>query len=388
MTQSTLINRIEVGSDDWRQTVDLFNPRTTERVLASAESGRETEFTAVAIDDRITTTVTRRIQFHDLLRDAYVAAGELTNPSAELEIHAASELIERTNTVEVPFEAIIETSHVDRSHTSDAPVDPVVPAISSPGTSSYQEEVIVDRYAAIDAGFEPPAMSASDTVDVAQVRAVPGNVDDPEDPMDRFATETAVPGETFDAAFDLLEDRQPVKESSDREPIPQRSSTDADLSSTADTETSHSASSETLDIMFSSPDAQTNASAVWTTLHDESSLLWNGIIKDEVFAPSHNSVPAESDDVGRVADEIFSLGESLHPTGVLSSNSESILKALRREVVDLAAINGSEHSNQNSSATTEATWESIETTPAESATESRPFRYLFSMLRRKQQGLA
>ncbi len=195
-TGSTNLPSLEVGSDDWRQTLDLFHPRTADVNLVD----RLTELVSETINaepiDNTSFDSSRQFQLHDLLHEAYAAAG--ASPTS----------------------------------TSD----------------TLEEEIIVDRYATIDAGFEPPPASLTDTINRREVRVEQIQIDQP--------------------------------------------------------------------------------------------------------------------------------------------STESILEAIQREVVELTTTVRQEAMPQPLVPDSESAWESIETDAPEMEVESRPFRYLFSKLRRKQQGLA
>ena len=90
--------------------------------------------------------------------------------------------------------------------------------------------------------------------------------------------------------------------------------------------------------------------------------------------------------VEQIASEVLSLADALRPAGTISGAAESILDSLRHEVETGDLVTKSEIAQQHSAVSSEAGWESVET-PAAVQTETRPLKYLFSMLRRKQQGL-
>ena len=68
-----------------------------------------------------------------------------------------------------------------------------------------------------------------------------------------------------------------------------------------------------------------------------------------------------------------------------TDNDDLILRSLRRD--DAEEMTNSSHSSsyRRSAGATEPAWEAVETAPVEATAEPRPFRFLFSMLRRKQQ---
>ena len=73
------------------------------------------------------------------------------------------------------------------------------------------------------------------------------------------------------------------------------------------------------------------------------------------------------------------------PAGMTDLEGDSILKALRRETENQDAATESDSVVTRSSASDPSTWEAVETEVVEATAKPRPYRYLFSMLRRKQQ---
>lgn len=370
--QPAFISRIEVGSDDWRQTVELFNPQTSEGSLAPADSGPHME-TTLATDIQMTTTMSRRIQFHDLLQDAYAAAGELASPSLKSETLGISGEFEHC-----PSESV-QQLHDDPLRTIDSHADSQPRRDSSRNTSVFHEEVVIDRYAAIDAGFAPPVVSTSDTMDPDEVRAFESDSQSPDSGI-------AIGGATTESNSDTPDEHHDAASLSS-ESVWQVPAINFESGHSAHSDRSDFAVDDGQNVLRADLDCQPVASETASRSDDGHSMHWDGIMKEQVATSGSNWLPVASDEVERVAKEVFSLGQSLHPTGALSANSESILTALRREVVDLDGIARS-HTDQNSVISNELEWQSIETTPVEAVAEKRPFRYLFSMLRRKQQGLA
>jgi hypothetical protein len=99
----------------------------------------------------------------------------------------------------------------------------------------------------------------------------------------------------------------------------------------------------------------------------------------EPYAPSHHVHAVEGK---------FTLAQPVREPVSKDGSSESMLRSIHKVVDDLSASVG--HQSLPFSMSDEmldASWESIETPPAIAKPENRPFRYLFSKLRRKQQGL-
>lgn len=388
--QSNVISQIEVGGDDWRQTIDLFNPRSADGMIASTEPDRNSQAADVASDDGFNVSITGRLQFHEILRDAYVAAGELTIPSTVSETFDVGEILESHNSCEDPITEDTAQRAMDQRQSITPLSDSILPAIASPGRNSDYEEVIVDRYATIDAGFAPPAVSSSDTVSANEVRSIPVEVQslNSDSVKDHSISELDNQTEIGDTLIDDPLDEQHSGVSTDVEPLLRLPATDAELNSIFGSTSVNCAALDVLDSVSASPVSPSETASGWTRIDEASSPVWNDIVTEHVGTSGPHGTPFGNDGVQRIADEVLSLSQSLHPTGVLSANSESILTALRREVVDLATSQGSGGDGRNPIVAQTQTWQSVETIPVEPVAEQRPFRYLFSMLRRKQQGLA
>lgn len=379
-SQPSYMNQIEVSGDDWRRTIESFSPRITEQSVDAAMPVAETESEIQTYDDRISDRLTRRLRFHDLLQDAYAAAGETLMPFRESETLSEDEPDESTNLAENLSYASMRDDDLNQSTIDDSAVAVVTnpfagsagPASSSPATNQYLEEVIIDRYASIDAGFEPPSMSPVDTQETDLVRAdlVDFNANDPVAIEPEVADSIALRYDQKPADFSFAADSSIVK---------------ADIGEILTP--SNSAPVESNDALPVFQDAHSDSIAMMPKFDLQESQPWDTSILEEITISKSNHV-TRIDSVESIASEVHSLGQSLHLIGGLSSNSQSILKALRREVVDLDEQPGIDTEEETSSLSTDAPWQAIETAPVESTTENRPFRYLFSMLRRKQQGLA
>jgi type II secretory pathway predicted ATPase ExeA len=300
VTDSTDVHQIEVGSEDWRQAVELFNPHKSEPsgIDDFSDLLRESARINGSYEDR--SKLKHRIDFHNLLQDAYNNAEDL---------HASTiDRVEATesSSASLPDHSECQTASQIVCRTGDEVVDslPCIisasPALAVTQSTGFHEEIIVDRYASIDAGFEPPAILSTDTAEPAVVRAEP------------LATETI---------------------------------TETTLSITAG------------------------------------------------FADNRMSEPLRDQSIENLAAEVYSLGESLRPSDSLSSSSESILHALRQEVGGTSEMTAVESFSTPGTAMpiaseSETAWDAIETPLPPPVVESRPFRYLFSSLRRKQQGLS
>lgn len=314
------IGRTEMGTDDWQRTIDAFTPRTHESILIEAMKGLLPEPMPVVESEATREKLSRRIDFHELLHDAYTAASERSNERG----HAAH----GTDQYKAHF-----VSGAPSSATNNATFD------------DFQEELVVDRYTSIDAGFAPPAISVPDTPKFEQVHPRPVESQNDEVPGDRVV------------------DVRKHRDSSSFESIIASLNIGAgDDETTAGVEVQSDQS-----LQFDRDQAR---------VHDATEIS---------TYPQTLRLP---DDVDEVARNVYSLGESLRTSGALSSTTDSILKSIHSEMGGESYSTETESVPQPPPVPAGTIWEAVETedvTPQ--GTESRPFRYLFSMLRRKQKGL-
>ncbi|WP_010585603.1 ExeA family protein [Schlesneria paludicola] len=349
------ISSVEVGSEDWRQTIEAFTPRTTDMdlddmlaELASSEPDGE-------IDEEFEAKLSRRLQFHDLLQDAYEAAAEAKMKSSSADIDSVVEFVESVDHSPISqSEQTREVAHASIGQTPAAPVN------IAPPTSSFQEEMIVDRYASIDAGFAPPPVSFPDTPSLADVRTEP----------------------VFSKEVSQFE--RPAAEPVNQLHLAEESSTAITGAEEVDAEpqfVDHEFAAEAADIESSFELAE-------AAMVDSEPAAPIATYETPVAYPAMGRRDTLSADVNEVASEVYSLGQSLRPTGVLSANSAAILHSLGYEIGEVV-IPGQKVNPPVAEITPEPVWESTETPAvAPPATEQRPLRFLFSMLRRKQQGLS
>ena len=201
------------------------------------------------------------------------------------------------------------------------------PASNQP-SHVFHEEVVFDRYATIDAGLIPIAMPEPDTISVGEVHQTVASVVESR-AHSAFERQTVNHVE-FDEFSELDSVLDPITENLREE--------------------SHH---DPLD-------------SVVEMVND-----LTAIVSEQIG--SSDSMRTEEIDQPTVLDE------------VRDDENDLILKSLRRD--DAEVVTSSSHNSlfRRSMATNEATWEAIETAPVESTAEPRPFRFLFSMLRRKQQ---
>lgn len=383
------VNRIEAASDDWRQTVESFDPGSRSTSFASTATNPPLP-SSLETDDRFHSSLTRRMHFDDLLQDAYAAAGQSVASFTETETLPRADRMELVNRYEPLAEHPLEDRRAIRLENLETLTDPFAHSLSR--KPQVYEEVILDRYASIDAGFAPPESVASDTEAVNQVQAAPT---DSEEFSELESSETVIPDcltEHGDATSEPnLECHDGHESECDEHHLDSSSSVtesefvEAERGGELISEEQTSISDLSLPLpMISDPisddDLVDEHSLAVTAEEDSSHKLLS-------FSDG-DSTASSADGIEQIANEVYSIGQSLEPTGALSSNSQSILTALRREMSELSYESSHEHIEPTISVQPIETWESIETTEVPVVAETRPYRYLFSMLRRKQQGLA
>lgn len=356
---STESPRVEVSSDDWRQTVELFNPRKLDTDLVDTLQELVLDAPEAEFGRERSSNLTRRVHFHDLLQDAYEAASKSQSDPIE-QGESTGDLDRNADTVDISSEylqGLFKQNEIARSSpTMASDSNPVV--VQS--TSDFQEEVIVDRYNSIDAGFEPPKSSLPDTSRSNEVR-------------DEYVSASEVPDEAATHRIDF--------ESSAADGLSgfHSSGNEFDESSIDEESTSYAS-------VFR---ADSHAVGGFNATSEQNVPSWGDADLSDTSSPQLKSGTTNPSGVEQIAKDVYSLGESLRSTGKLSSNSDSILKTLRYEIEGSDIPFQAESTPQPPPVPPQAAWEAIETPVVEPAVvEERPFRYLFSALRRKQQGLS
>ena len=188
--RSTGLNRIEVRGDDWRKTVELFNTRSTETVFAAVLADIAAEPVIAATNEQSSCQLTRRMHFHDLLQDAYAAAGKSVLPDIVSEVNNDGEFSRPSSIadapikipVEMPVEAPVDAQLADHrfieSESFRSTNASSSTSLTTQSTTRFYEEVVVDRYAAIDGGLALPPTSQPDTTDRNEVRAEQTGLDE------------------------------------------------------------------------------------------------------------------------------------------------------------------------------------------------------------------
>ena len=243
-------------------------------------------------------------------------------------------------TTETAFET--ESGHqleinlvTQRENTTNSPADiHVETQVSTPQPASRQpshgfhEEVIFDRYATIDAGLIPVAVPHTDTKSMDEVR------------------------------HEFL----PVAENQTLAAVEHHSMDDIEHDE------------------FN--DLDTDLAPVSETRHEESA-----------HDPLQNVIEMVNDLTAIVSEQVGSrdsmeadeIDQSTVSNKASVNENDLILKSLRRDDAEVGTSSSHDSVYRRSMAANDAAWEAIETAPVEAAAEPRPFRFLFSMLRRKQQ---
>jgi type II secretory pathway predicted ATPase ExeA len=267
----------------------------------------------------------------------------------------AEEVLESAATLEVTFETPDQLNQIAIDATSDDwrqaihlfsvsrnKAEITTAAVSSPAikpSKVFHEELVIDRYAIIDAGLPPIVSSIPDTVEPQQVRALQLAV---EPPINLNPLEWSDPDDFTEFDTDIAAFRQqPAKAKS-----PQ---------------------SEILEILLGE-------------VHDLIEVV------SDVPTSEDSKTEIEIDPLAMGTARIDSAHEVSGPAGIATADDERILNSFRREEGDYAAVDyANSIRGSNIHDANQVAWESVETNPVEITEKARPFRYLFSMLRRKQQ---
>ena len=247
-------------------------------------------------------------------------------------------------TTEAVFETVgahhSETNSViQRENITDSPADfhhdnHIETHVSTPQPASRQpnhgfhEEVIFDRYATIDAGLIPIAVPQPDTKSMEEVR---------------HEFTSVVENQTLPA-------------------VEPHSMNNIELDEFNELDTDLAPVSETA-LKESGHDPLDNVIEMVNDL--------TAMVSEQIG--SHDSMQVEE------LDKSTALNEA--PV----DDNDLILKSLRRDDAEVGTNSSHDSVYRRSMAANDAAWEAIETAPVEAAAEPRPFRFLFSMLRRKQQ---
>ena len=244
---------------------------------------------------------------------------------------------------------------------------PLAPMLIAPGRSQlsggFIEELVLDRYAAIDAGLEPTELIASDTTTSPEVHST---VIDDQPPM----MESAV------ANLEVSAEPHPSE--------PYNLRTDADFVEVC----------ERLDDLL--PQVEDDVSWDSASLHGEITTdATNAALMAKIREEFGSHVETDSME-DRLGSEVCQLAEQLQQTLGLPPRENSPVEQLRSllspvsneefPTMDSVEVDTDSTVETGSMSTIETNETTVERASSERGT-ARPYRNLFSMLRRKQQGL-
>ena len=386
---------IEPQSDDWKHVVDLFR-------LPEAESSQ-------SLSNEVDT------ESPTLLAAEEALEAPLNSVAAALQ-RSTKSAVENRLPLLMSAEESEPLAFMDDSSVSGEKSEPLTPvesprsAPSSPTgneiglnrqnsiqtmTNAFEEEVIFDRYAAIDAGFVPTFVSHADKI--IQDTPVPAEVH----VARNVATENDI-----ELVQDSHRSNQPTREApllvaADSPSISIEQADDSEFntdshgleqilgavkelieltaSGGADLDMDASREVESADATSStepehSEDFATDDVFDWNRHNDR--------IERPSFVEPDFMMTAE---IERTHDSYSAAIKSEWPAFGVPQNEEEILRSLQREVLAGSASIDPASDYVRSETVSQPVWESVETEPVEATEKPRPFRYLFSMLRRKQQ---
>ena len=381
----------EIGSDEWRHTVDLFSPRSVEIELDSTPAQRVSEPAGIASAEGTSSLSAPRGRLHDLVQDAYAAAAGPDLRAWRPQQSSSDETIQTGNTVESSRNSFSQ-GHVEEGNWNRTSAIDISSQMSyAQTTNGFQEEVIIDRYATIDAGLTLDAIAHPDTTNVNEVRVEPVEEanSDRRQPPDRA---NAIRFDRDDFS-DLDSNIEPIRKHRFKEV--------ADTNETLDnvldvvhhlievvSEQNDSSESQPSDQIGCPPitlPGETQIDEFSRKITEQRSVLWNRLEANQNDPSNFEIGASNSGDADRDADGIDLSSQSTWPTENLGSDGDSILKTFRGDVEELVNVVEPGSVCRLSEEANSSNWEAIETAPVESTVKPRPFRYLFSMLRRKQQ---
>ena len=227
-------------------------------------------------------------------------------------------------------------------------------------TDGFLEEIIIDRYATIDAGLPPISIVLPDA---SRNHKVHSNLCPPETSLEfSLDRKTPVVPIAQDDFSDL--DANADEVFSTLVPVSTETVVETRQEEAGDVATSAEG--------FSRFDLQPGLPTVPSIRNDDS--------RYEVDSAGESHSESEGS-----LDRVDTSHALARPAGLLGPEGESLLKALARDShreMDLSSV---DLVTEQTGSTDEGVWEAIETEAVESTAKQRPFRYLFSKLRRKQQ---
>ena len=380
---STDSARIEPQSDDWKHVVDLFR--------VSAEASSQSLSDTVDTESHVEPAAPALREF-----PKRVVENRLPLPISA----------EESETLTVTGDSSVPTGNLESPTRVESPRSaPSSPAKNEIGvnrpnsiqtmTNTFEEEVIFDRYAAIDAGFVPTFMSHDDKI--IQDTAVPAEVHAARNVAAEIVVELVQ--ETHRA--DQPTAAAPVLVSAESSSISTEEADDSEFNSDSHgLEQILGAVQELIELTssggadFDPATSREDESAAATSsaepVHGEDFATedlfdWNRH-DDRIERPSFVEPDfMMTEEIERTHDSYSAAIKSEWPSFGVPQNEEEILRSLQREVLAGSASIDPAADYVRSETVSQPVWESVETEPVEATEKPRPFRYLFSMLRRKQQ---
>jgi type II secretory pathway predicted ATPase ExeA len=291
--------RVDVRSDDWRNALNLFAKSPVESHADSMPSRDAIEI-ATGAGSR------------SALLSIEVGSPSERVSNSEHRDHQSRGTMETPVTISAKVDERFNSRQTQESARSNTP--------------DFTEEVVLDRYASIDAGLPFIEISATDNSRTTEVRAVPST--------------THVVTETF-------------PESHDRQFDP------ADVD--------HSITTEPEDYVL------------------ESVRNLIDIVSERRRNRESQESAVEQPDSAPFVDRIDPSHPLTGPAGMQEPAGNSIVETLLRGPGIAVEAPDSNATHGDSEAAYDPEWEAVETETVERTEKPRPFRYLFSMLRRKQQ---
>lgn len=281
---------------------------------------------------------------------------------------------------------ISETPYCWEVGRATSTIVPLAPASFVPGRSQlsggFTEELVLDRYAAIDAGLEPPELTKLDTTNSPQVHSaeISGQQTVQDSTVIAAAgTSTSTPNE-MESTVDVERISNSATGSEPNSPELNDHATDVDFDEVCDR----------LDELL--PQVEEDNS--W-----DSAILRAGITTDSLMAKvseefgsrvSADSIEEQLGyDVCRLSDQLRETLDLPHPESSPVEQLRSLLSTASEDVLkEMASVEVGEvsHVEIGTMTTTETNEAPLNRASSEQPT-TRPYRNLFSILRRKQQGL-
>ncbi|WP_397570862.1 ExeA family protein [Schlesneria sp. T3-172] len=398
---------IEAQSDDWKHVIDLFRVAESESSPSTSETNEEDaqEFTLSSASESSSTeqessdeeVSTPQYTFSARSRRVDHAPQSVTSDGDDDETLSGELEESETESDETPSAPAPVTPRVDRQRSEERRVSshsPANPQYISKPSEVFEEEVIFDRYAAIDAGFVPAFAPYVDTAKPAEVHAQPQTASslaaqrdikpvESETPM--APAQVIAPANAHELIVEqVLESVGPASHNLDSHELEQILGAVHELIELTNQEVAESHSSSSFESL-TAPPIQLDEPQLTEEIVAEDVFDWNQS-KEQPQRPQY----VEHDpNLVEEAERTHDLYEEAAKTDWWSPPSrqdeEEILRSLQRDIPAVPPANAPSAAELTSTIESAAGWEVVETDPVEQTETKRPFRYLFSMLRRKQQ---